>query len=190
MHEYELALVVSSRIEEEARLSVVEKAKGYIERFGGEIGEIEEWGRQRLAYEIQKMTEGYYYFIPFTSGPDTPNLLEKEMRILENVLRYLVVRTDGEDEFHRTFDPAEEAAEEAAEAPAEAPAEAVEAPVQAAEEAAEAATEEVKEEAEAAAEAVAETVAEEAPAEAEAVAEAVPEEAEAVAEEATEDTAE
>ena len=164
MNEYELALVVNARIEGDARAAVVEKAKGYIERFGGQIGEIEEWGKQKLAYEIQKMTEGYYYFIPFTAGPDCPNELEKNMRIMENVLRYLIVRTDGEDEFHRApvteEAPAEEVSAEEAEAPAE----------EAAAEAEEAVTE--------AAEAAAEAVEEAAPAEAvEEVAEAVTEEA-------------
>ena len=165
MNEYELALVVNARIEGDARAAVVEKARGYIERFGGQIGEIEEWGKQKLAYEIQKMTEGYYYFIPFTAGPECPNELEKNMRIMENVLRYLIVRTDGEDEFHRApvteEAPAEEVSAEETEAPAE-------------EAAAEEAEEAVTEAAEAAAEAVEEA------------AEAVEEVAEAVTEEAAE----
>ena len=77
--EYELALVVNAKIEDAERAAVVDKAKGYIERFGGKIGEIEEWGKRKLAYEIQKMDEAYYYFIPFTAEPDCPNELEKRM---------------------------------------------------------------------------------------------------------------
>ncbi|MDO4478066.1 MAG: 30S ribosomal protein S6 [Lachnospiraceae bacterium] len=117
MKEYELALVVNAKITDEERTAVVNKAKGYITRFGGEIGEIEEWGKRKLAYPIQKMEEGYYFFIPFNAEADCPNDLEKEMRIMENVLRYLIVRADGEDEFHVTA-AAEEAPVEA-EAPAE-----------------------------------------------------------------------
>ena len=183
MAKYELALVVNAKIDREKRVAVVEKAKGYIERFGGTLGATEEWGKKRLAYEIQKMFEGYYYFIRFEAGPETPNELEANMRILENVLRYLIVRLDDEAEIgepnetdqapEETEAPAEEAAEEA---PAEA-----EAPV---EEAAEAPAEEAAEEApaEEAAEAPAEEAAE-APAE-EAVEEAPAEEA---AEEASEE---
>ena len=65
MNKYELALVVSAKLEDEARDAVVEKAKSYITRYNGVITEVEEWGKKKLAYEIQKMHEGFYYFIQF-----------------------------------------------------------------------------------------------------------------------------
>ena len=52
MNKYELALVVSAKIEDDARKELVEKAEGYITRYEGVIGQVEEWGRRRLAYEI------------------------------------------------------------------------------------------------------------------------------------------
>ena len=55
MNKYELALVVSAKVEDEVRDAVVEKAKGYITRYNGTITEVEEWGKKKLAYEIQKM---------------------------------------------------------------------------------------------------------------------------------------
>ena len=61
MNKYELALVVNAKLEEEERAAVVEKAKGYVTRYGGTVGEVEEWGKKRLAYEIQHMREAYYY---------------------------------------------------------------------------------------------------------------------------------
>ena len=94
MHKYELALVVNAKIDDDARAAVVERAKEYITRFGGTLAEVEEWGKQRLAYEIQKMNEGYYYFIPFEAEPTVPAELEAAVRIMDNVLRYLVVRKD------------------------------------------------------------------------------------------------
>ncbi len=94
MNKYELALVVNAKIEDEARAEVVERAKEYITRFGGTVTEVEEWGKRRLAYEIQKMREGYYYFIQFDAGPDCPAEIEKRVRIMDNVLRYLCVRRD------------------------------------------------------------------------------------------------
>lgn len=129
MAKYELALVVNAKIETDKRVAVVKKAKDYIERFGGTVGATEEWGRKRLAYEIQKMREGYYYFIKFESGPECPNELEQHMRILDNVLRYLIVRLDDNIEIgeqnETDLKPVED---EAKEAPAEeAPAETVEA---------------------------------------------------------------
>ena len=65
MNKYELALVVNAKIEDDARTATVEKAKEYITRFGGTVTEVEDWGKKRLAYEVQKMREGFYYFIQF-----------------------------------------------------------------------------------------------------------------------------
>ena len=61
MNKYELALVVNAKIEDDARTATVEKAKEYITRFGGTVTEVEDWGKKRLAYEVQKMREGFYY---------------------------------------------------------------------------------------------------------------------------------
>ena len=90
-----MALVVNAKIEDEARAAVVEKAKGYITRYNGVISEVEEWGKKRLAYEIQKMREGYYYFIQFDGDSTTPNELESRIRIMEPVIRYLCVRQEA-----------------------------------------------------------------------------------------------
>ena len=96
MNKYELALVVNAKLEDEERAAVVEKAKGYITRYNGVITEVEEWGKKRLAYEIQHMREGfYYYFIQFEADSTCPAEVERHMRIMDNVLRYLVVRKDA-----------------------------------------------------------------------------------------------
>ncbi len=95
MNKYELSLVVNAKIEDEVRAATVEKAKGYIERFGGTITDINEAGKKRLAYEIQKMHEGYYYFIKFDAEPDAPAELEHRLRIMDNVLRYLCVKQEA-----------------------------------------------------------------------------------------------
>ena len=94
MNKYELALVVSTKLEDEARDAVVEKAKGYITRYDGTITEVEEWGKKRLAYEIQKMHEGFYYFIHFEAQSTAPAEIERNVRIMDNVLRYLVVKNE------------------------------------------------------------------------------------------------
>ena len=95
MSKYELALVVNAKIEDEAREAVVEKAKSYITRYGGTVTEVEEWGKKRLAYEIQKMKEGFYYFIHFEGDSNCPNEVESHVRIMEPVIRYLCVRQDA-----------------------------------------------------------------------------------------------
>lgn len=94
MNKYELALIVNAKIEDEVRNATVEKAKEYVERFGGTITNIDDWGKKRLAYDIQKMREGYYYFIQFDANADCPAQLEQNVRIMENVVRFLIVRQD------------------------------------------------------------------------------------------------
>ena len=94
MNKYELTLVVNAKIEEEARTAVVDKVKAYVEKFGGSITNVEECGLKKLAYEIQKMREGFYYFIQFDANADVPAQLEENVRIMDNVLRFLCVRKD------------------------------------------------------------------------------------------------
>ena len=95
MNKYELALVVDAKIEEDARVANVEMAKDYVTKFGGTITEVEEWGKKKLAYEIQHMKEGYYYFIKFDCEATVPGELEQAVRIMDNVLRYLCVRQEA-----------------------------------------------------------------------------------------------
>ena len=94
MNKYELAVVVSAKIEDEERAAVVDKCKALIERFGGTITNVDDWGKKRLAYEIQKMIEGFYYFIQFEAESSAPAEIESRIRIMDNVLRYLVVKNE------------------------------------------------------------------------------------------------
>ena len=94
MNKYELALVVNAKIEDEAREAVLQAAKDLIARFGGVITNVDDQGKKKLAYEIQKMTEGFYYFIQFDAEATVPNEIEQRIRIMDNVLRYLCVRVD------------------------------------------------------------------------------------------------
>lgn len=95
MNKYELALVVSAKIEDDARTDAVEKAKELIAKFGGNVTNVEDAGKKRLAYEIQKMKEAYYYFIHFESDAETPSEIEQRIRIMDNVIRFLCVRQDA-----------------------------------------------------------------------------------------------
>ena len=104
MNKYELAVVVSAKIEDDARAEVVDKCKALIERFGGQITNVDDWGKKKLAYEIDKMNEAFYYFIQFDAEGTVPAELESRVRILDNVeqririmdnvIRYLCVRRD------------------------------------------------------------------------------------------------
>jgi len=94
MNKYELAVVVSAKIEDDERAAVVDKCKAYVERFGGTITEVDDWGKKRLAYEIEKMKEAFYYFIRFEAEGTAPAEIESRVRIMDNVIRYLCVRQD------------------------------------------------------------------------------------------------
>ncbi len=95
MNKYDLAVVVSARLEDEERAATIEKVKEYITRFGGTVTNVDEWGKKKLAYEIQKMKEAYYYFIQFESDANCPNEVEENVRIMENVVRYLCTKVEA-----------------------------------------------------------------------------------------------
>ncbi len=94
MNKYELVLVVNAKIEDDLRNATVEKATGYITRFGGTVTETKGPEKKQLAYEIQKMNEAYYYFIQFEADAEAPAQIEENVRIMDNVLRFLCVRAD------------------------------------------------------------------------------------------------
>ena len=95
MNKYELTLVVNAKIEDDARAEVIEKVKDLITRVGGNVTDVDEWGKRRFAYEIQKMKEGFYYFVQFDAPATCPAEVEKRVRIVDNVIRYLCVRKDA-----------------------------------------------------------------------------------------------
>ena len=93
---YELALVLNGTLEDDARDAALKKVYDYIERFGGKVLATDAQGRKKFAYEIAKMKEGFYYFITFESeDPACPNELEDSVRIMEQVVRYLVVKQEA-----------------------------------------------------------------------------------------------
>ena len=98
MSKYELAVVVSAKLEDDARAEVIEKVKALVTRFGGNITDVDEWGKKRLAQEIQKMKEAYYYFIHFESETTTPGEIEERIRIMDGVIRYLCVKQEAQKE--------------------------------------------------------------------------------------------
>ncbi len=96
MTKYELALVVNAVIEDEAREAVLNNVKDMITKLGATEIKVEDAGRKKLAYDIQKMSEGYYYFIQFDAETSVPAQIEAKVRIMENVLRFLCIRQDEE----------------------------------------------------------------------------------------------
>ena len=94
MNKYELGVVFKPNLEEDALKEELNRVQELVARFGGTIEKVDEWGKRRLAYEIKYFTEGFYTFITFTSESSAPAEIESRMRIMENVLRYLIIRED------------------------------------------------------------------------------------------------
>ena len=94
MNKYEMAIIFNASLEDELLKGEIEKVHGIISRFEGTIDKIDDWGKRKLAYEINKQTEGFYSFITFTSDGDAPAKMEDRLRIMENVLRFLIIRQE------------------------------------------------------------------------------------------------
>ncbi len=91
MSKYELAVVLSAAITDEERTAALDRVKEYITRAGGTITNVDEWGKKKLAYPIRKMTEAFYTFIRFEAEASAPAQVEENVRLMEQVVRFLCV---------------------------------------------------------------------------------------------------
>jgi small subunit ribosomal protein S6 len=89
MRKYETLFILRPNLEEEKRNELLEKFKGIIAS-DGEVKEVKEWGVRKLAYEIEKLREGYYVLINFMANTDLPKELERNFKISDDVIRYMV----------------------------------------------------------------------------------------------------
>lgn len=92
-HDYETVFILSTKLGEESTQALIQKFKNLIEA-NGTISEVDEWGKRRLAYPINKETEGYYTLISFTSTADFIAELERIYKITDGVIRSLVVKKE------------------------------------------------------------------------------------------------
>ncbi len=91
---YELIYIIDPTKTEEETAELMEKFKALVEA-NGTIDEIEDWGKRRLAYEIDDQNEGYYVLVKFTSGPEFPAELKRILGITEGIMRSLVVAVEA-----------------------------------------------------------------------------------------------
>ncbi len=90
---YEVVFILNPNLTEDATAALVEKFKTLVES-RGTLGEVNEWGKRRLAYPIQDLNEGYYVLMTFSSTPDLPAELDRVLRITDGVMRSIIVDTD------------------------------------------------------------------------------------------------
>ena len=107
INSYESMLIVSLAGGEEAAKATVSKFTNLITA-NAELVQVDEWGRRRLAYLINDMSEGYYAVAPFKSESDFPQELQRLMNIDESVLRIMVIKLDYEPVAKATTAPVEE----------------------------------------------------------------------------------
>ncbi len=87
---YETVMIVSTKNGEEATAAIVEKFKSLIAEHGT-VESVDEWGKRRLAYEIDDQNEGYYVLVNFQSGPEFPAELDRIYKITDGVMRSLII---------------------------------------------------------------------------------------------------
>ena len=89
---YEVMLIVIPELDEEQVENTVGRFRTIIERTGGEAGELNNWGRRKLAYEIEHRTDGFYAVLEFTAGERTLSELKRILRVSDDVLRHMIVK--------------------------------------------------------------------------------------------------
>ncbi len=95
LNSYETIFIIDATLDEENATALKDKFINLIEK-NGELESVDEWGKRRLAYEINDRTEGFYYLVNFKSGGDFPKELERQYKITEGILRTIIVRKDEE----------------------------------------------------------------------------------------------
>jgi small subunit ribosomal protein S6 len=96
MTAYETTMIFRPDSSDENIRSFVEKLKGIIQTHNGQVLSVEEWGRRKLAYTIKKESRGYYVYLMFTGNNSVVAELERNMRINEQVIRFLSIHVQDD----------------------------------------------------------------------------------------------
>jgi small subunit ribosomal protein S6 len=99
-NQYELTYVISGVVKQNQVDDIVRKITQFVKDNGGDILEVDEWGNQRLAYEIDKKRSGYYVNMYFRAPGDLIPKLERQLKINDDVLRFLTLRMDAKMQRH------------------------------------------------------------------------------------------
>jgi small subunit ribosomal protein S6 len=94
MRDYELVLITVPQLEEEALATLIQRVTGWIAAGNGTVTGTNVWGRRNLAYAIRKLTEGIYVVLNFQLDPSSTRELDRNLRLDEQIIRYLAIRLD------------------------------------------------------------------------------------------------
>lgn len=92
---YETIFIIDATLTEEEITAAKDKFTALIAA-NGTVNNIDEWGKRRLAYEINDKTEGYYVLVDFTADSEFPKELDRQYRINDSILRTIIIRKDEE----------------------------------------------------------------------------------------------
>ncbi|MCI8459379.1 MAG: 30S ribosomal protein S6 [Clostridia bacterium] len=92
MNKYEVLYILTANLDESVKEAQIEKYSALVTANGGEVESVNKWGNKRFAYEIDGKNDGYYVLMNFTAAAEFPQELERQMRISDEVIRYMVVR--------------------------------------------------------------------------------------------------
>lgn len=95
LNSYETIFIIDATLAEENITALKDKFVSLIEK-NGEVESVDEWGKRRLAYEIDDKTEGVYYLVNFKAENEFPKELERQYKITEGILRTIIIRKDEE----------------------------------------------------------------------------------------------
>ncbi len=90
MKKYELIYILRTDSDDETKQKIQDKLKGIIET-NGEVEAVDVWGNKKLAYQIQKMSDGYYVLVKFTAGPEVPKELDRNLKIMDQAIRHMII---------------------------------------------------------------------------------------------------
>lgn len=91
---YEMMFILNPELGEEEIEAVIERLQTIIQTGGGEITNLDKWGKRRLAYEVKKFQEGYYVLLNFKSPSAVASEVERVVKISDNIIRYLLIRDE------------------------------------------------------------------------------------------------
>jgi len=92
--DYELAFILNPEVSEEETRAILERVEQIVATYGGQIVKVNQWGRRRLAYPIERHRDGLYVFIDMILTPETVSELERMLKVSEIVLRHMTKRRD------------------------------------------------------------------------------------------------
>jgi small subunit ribosomal protein S6 len=92
--DYELGLIINPEVSEEETRAVLDRVEQIVANYGGQIVRVNQWGRRRLAYPIERHRDGFYVFIDMILTPETVSELERTLKVSETVLRHMTKKRD------------------------------------------------------------------------------------------------